>query len=286
MKLFAISDLHVGHAQNREILGGLGRREGATRDDWLIVAGDVGETESHLELAFASLAPRFGKLIWVPGNHELWSTPDERAPDKAAWLRGGEKYARMIELARSFGVVTPEDPFVVWPPASPQAPVVIAPLFLLYDYSFRPDEVAEHDALRWAGEFGAICADEIKLRPEPHASKAAWCAARCVRTAARLEAELPPTARTVLVNHYPLLREHAVLPLLPRFSIWCGTRRTADWHLRFRAQVVVTGHLHLRTTRVVDGVRFEEVSLGYPAEWRRRGGPPGLRVILDSELDG
>ncbi|NUV38561.1 metallophosphoesterase, partial [Streptomyces sp. KAI-27] len=30
-----------------------------------------------------------------------------------------------------------------------------------------------------------------------------------------------------------------------------------------------------------DGVRFEEVSVGYPREWRRRATPPGhLRTIL------
>jgi hypothetical protein len=31
----------------------------------------------------------------------------------------------------------------------------------------------------------------------------------------------------------------------------------------------VSGHLHLRSTRWRDGVRFEEVSLGYPAQWRQ-----------------
>jgi hypothetical protein len=30
---------------------------------------------------------------------------------------------------------------------------------------------------------------------------------------------------------------------------------------------VVTGHLHVRRTDWIDGVRFEEVSLGYPRQW-------------------
>jgi hypothetical protein len=54
------------------------------------------------------------------------------------------------------------------------------------------------------------------------------------------------------------------LPLVPRFGIWGGTLRTRDWHCRFRASVVVYGHLHIRCTREIDDVRFEEVSLGYP----------------------
>ena len=60
-----------------------------------------------------------------------------------------------------------------------------------------------------------------------------------------------------------------MLPLIPRFTIWCGTRRTADWHRRFRAAAVVYGHLHPKL-RLLDGVRFHEVSLGYPRQWRYR----------------
>ena len=43
----------------------------------------------------------------------------------------------------------------------------------------------------------------------------------------------------------------------------------------------VYGHLHIPRTTVHDGVRFEEVSVGYPREWQRRGPvPPQPRVIL------
>ena len=72
--------------------------------DWLILAGDVGETAAHLELAFRELKPRFAKLVWVPGNHELWTLPssDEKA-------RGRFKYDELIELCRFYEVLTPED---------------------------------------------------------------------------------------------------------------------------------------------------------------------------------
>ena len=86
--------------------------------------------------------------------------------------------------------------------------------------------------------------------------------------------------RLILVNHWPFRRDHAVLPRVPRFSIWCGTRATEEWHRRFPIDVVVYGHLHLRSTREQDGVRFEEVSLGYPRQWNRENGLGGyLRLI-------
>jgi hypothetical protein len=64
----------------------------------------------------------------------------------------------------------------------------------------------------------------------------------------------------------------AIQPCIPRCSIWCGTRRTRNWHRRFRAAAVVFRHLLVPQTRVIDDVRFEEGSLGYPQQWGRRFG--------------
>jgi hypothetical protein len=50
--------------------------------------------------------------------------------------------------------------------------------------------------------------------------------------------------------------------------------RTANWHTRFGAKVAAYGHLRIPHTSYYDGVRFEEVSLGYPSEWSKRAKPP------------
>ena len=123
----------------------------------------------------------------------------------------------------------------------------------------------------WARMDNSVCADEHLLHPDPFPDRAAWCAARCAGTAARLES-CPPHLPKVLVNHYPLEEDLAVLPRIPRFTPWCGTRRTHGWHLRFNARAVVYGHLHIRGTSWIDGVPFQEVSLGYPDQWDRGRG--------------
>ena len=66
----------------------------------------------------------------------------------------------------------------------------------------------------------------------------------------------------------------------PEFSLWCGTVETADWHTRYNAVCSVYGHLHIPRTTWRDGVRFEEVSVGYPREWRRRKPYRWMRQIL------
>lgn len=268
MRLFAISDLHISHRANRDALATLP----SFGDDWLIVAGDVGERPDHLHAALDILTSRFARVIWTPGNHDLWSSPDD-----GAHTRGQARYDELVSICRERRVLTPEDPYAAWPP---EPDTVIVPMFLLFDYSFRPRDVDEADALAWAREQGVISSDELRLAPDPWPSREAWCAARCRDTEARLAA-LPQATRTILVNHWPLRYDVAQPPRIPAFSLWCGTTRTEDWARRYRARVVLSGHLHLRTTLWRDGVRYDEVSLGYPRDWRpERGISWYLRHVL------
>ncbi|MBO2460803.1 metallophosphoesterase family protein [Actinomadura violacea] len=269
--VYAISDLHVGFPENRDFVEAL---EPEAPDDWLIVAGDVAERFADVEWALGALAKRWDRVLWVPGNHELWTIKDDPVA-----LRGEARYRRLVDMCRGLGVLTPEDPYPVWDGAD--GPVTVAPLFLLYDYTFRPDGAStKEEALEIAHGTGVVCTDEVFLHPDPHPTRDAWCDARIAYTEERLAA-LAPGTRTVLVNHWPLVREPTRVLWYPEFAQWCGTERTASWHSRFGAVAVVYGHLHIPRTIWTDGVPHIEVSVGYPREWRRHGGEPkGPRRIL------
>lgn len=269
--MFAVSDLHVNHLANRRVVESLRPRADG---DWLLVCGDVSDEIAHVEWALALLARRFARVVWVPGNHELWTYPSRRAEP-----RGERRYLRLVEVCRKLGVLTPEDPYPTW--EGPGGPAVIAPLFLLYDYSFGRNIAATKErALALAEQAGVVCSDEFLLHPEPYGSREEWCGARVRRSEARL-AEVDGDLPTVLVNHYPLNAEPTRALFHPEFAQWCGTVRTADWHLRFRAAAVVYGHLHIPRTTWHGGVRFEEVSLGYPREraWRGEAASPLRRIL-------
>jgi 3',5'-cyclic AMP phosphodiesterase CpdA len=267
-KLLAISDLHVGHPDNRAFAQAI-RPE--TDEDWLIVAGDVGEMLGDIAELLGTLAKRFPAVIWAPGNHELWT--HRRDPVQ---LRGEHRYLELVRICRELGVHTPEDPYPVW--HGEGGPVAVAPLFVLYDYTFWPAGAeSQQQALEIAYQRGIVCTDEYLLHPDPYPSREAWCAARLSYTEPRLAASAYPL---VLVNHYPLVREPTRVLRYPEFAQWCGTVHTADWHVRHDVAAVVYGHLHIPRSTVYDGVAFEEVSVGYPREWRRWGGPHGPRQIL------
>lgn len=265
--LWAVSDLHVGHRGNREPLELLHPEH---PDDWLIVAGDVGERIAEIREVLELLRSRFAVVLWVPGNHELWTTAKDPVQ-----LRGRDRYEHLVRICRELDILTPEDPFPLF------AGVRIAPMFVLYDYSWRPEGIATTaEALRNASDRGVVATDEYMLYPDPYPSRQAWARERIRYTRARLDA-LDPEERTVLINHWPLVREPTRVLWYPEFALWCGTDATADWHLEYRAECCVYGHLHIPRTSWYGGVRFEECSVGYPREWKMRGMPdPLMRRIL------
>jgi predicted phosphodiesterase len=291
-RLLAVSDLHVGYPENRAYADSLAPGDPG---DWLIVAGDVGETFADVGFVLASLAGRFARVIWTPGNHELWTLPSDPVP-----VRGVARYEALLKVCRRFGVLTPEDDFPVWD--GPGGPVTVAPLFTLYDYSFPADETAaawpgahrgvravvppqdDRDARRKslalaaARRAGINPADEGRLHADPYPSVAAWCRDRVAETERRLAAVDGPV---VLASHWPLLPDPVGALRHQAFAPWCGTTLTAGWHTRPDVLACVYGHLHIPRSTRHDGVRFEEVSVGSPREWQHRGAaPPPPRVIL------
>jgi 3',5'-cyclic AMP phosphodiesterase CpdA len=261
--VLAISDLHLEHQKNRDLLD---RVKPDDPGDWLVLAGDVANTVERVEEALTILSERFIRVIWVPGNHELHSYSDRP-------LSAPRKYLSLVEVCRRLGVTTPEDEYPVWD--GPGGPLLVVPLFLLYDYSFGV-RIAQTpaDALRLAYQAGVVCDDEFLLNPSPYKDRASWCIERVTQAESRLRA-VGADLRTVLVNHFPLRIEATDVLANPEFAQWCGTRRTEDWHIRFNAAAVIYGHLHIPRTTWHAGTPFVEVSLGYPREWAWRDGEAG-----------
>ena len=310
-KLYALSDLHLGHDLNATAWAHL---RPYPQGSGLILAGDIGETTAHLHTAFTKAKACFTHVFWVPGNHELYTLPSAHAGTTDA-LRGEAKYLAFVEIARAYGVLTPEDTWMMWRPPGPAGMavpegnedaeegagqgVMVALCFTLYDYSFRPRHLTTKEkALDWAREQDIEATDETLLHADPYTSREAWCHALCDKWEQkfRQNVKLHPGVPFVLVNHWPLRESLVYIPRIPRFSLWCGTKRTEEWHERGKfgeeyagAKVVVTGHLHVRRSDFVDGCRFEEVSLGYPRQWdaprdQGKGVNELLREIVPGEL--
>ena len=190
---------------------------------------------------------------------------------------GRARYDYLVNMCDEMGIVTPEHPFPVW--TDEGGPATIVPMFLLYDYTFLPEGAAtKAEGLAIARERNVVGTDEFLLSAEPYATRDAWCRDR---VADAQEARRPGLADAVDPGE-PLPAGARTL----RRDVLSGVRavvrhhRTEDWHTRYNALCSVYGHLHIPRTTWYDGVRFEEVSVGYPREWRRRKPYRWLRQIL------
>ncbi|MDP9851275.1 metallophosphoesterase family protein [Corynebacterium lowii] len=254
--LWAVSDLHAAVPANREYIDRLHPRNPG---DWLIVAGDVAENIDLVMDTLVLLKKRFAEVIWAPGNHELLSSTQDP-------FRGRARYAELVRRCRRGGIHTPEDPYPVF------LGTAVAPLFTLYDYTLAPPGIT----VERAREKGIMLIDALAL--EPFVDVAAWCRERLRYSAGRL-GNLGGRP-TVLVNHWPLVREPVERMALPELSLWCGSVHTRLWAQRYRARAVVYGHLHMPGVTTVHGVPHVEVSLGYPREWRERPRTPWPYPVL------
>src|SRR5260370_34381779 len=89
MRLVLTSDLHVDH--HAEVVPLVAERVRALMPDVLIVAGDVSSRLETLEAALAALRACAPRLLFVAGNHDLWTLPG--APSSRA------RYERDIPAA-------------------------------------------------------------------------------------------------------------------------------------------------------------------------------------------
>ena len=263
-RLLATSDLHVNRTENEAVVEDLHPTDPG---DWLIVAGDVGDRIEHLRWTMSILAERFARVIWVPGNHELWTPRDEetdavgagalRAPRRGLPLaRGAHPRGRVAGVGgrgRS-GADLPAVPalrlLVAGAPGHGRARRVAR-------RSTSPARPA------WSAPTSSSC-PATRTRARRPGAPSGW------RSPGR---GWRPARRDADGADQPLApdRASAAGPAPPGVLALVRLGGDRPWHLEYDAAAVVYGHLHLPRTTWEDGVRFEEVSVGYPREWQRHG---------------
>ena len=125
-------------------------------------------------------------------------------------------------------------PYPVWPGEG--GPLLIVPLFVLYDYSFRPDGAASiGDGLARARAAGVVSSDERLLHPDPYPSRRSVVRRPDCEDGRTARQRCRRGCRPCWSITFPLVREPTAVMRYPEFAQWCGTVRTADWPIRFGA---------------------------------------------------
>lgn len=271
-RLWAISDLHVDHRENRELLRSLDPH--TWRDDCLIVAGDVTDLFDGLLRTLSELSERFAAVAYVPGNHELW------LPRTPGFADSWEKFHRIIEACDAVGVLT--RPFRL--SAAGGGRLWVVPLMSWYS---GPEDDAEaslyvekagvvdrtHEMwgdyrfTRWPAGGERTLADRFLDCNEMHLDQT-WDAPVVTFSHFLPRRELIfPTEETL--RQLPAAARRDPTPAF-NFSRVAGSQRL-DAQLRaLQSRVHVYGHQHRNRVRAIDGVTYVSHCMAYPRE-RQRG---------------
>lgn len=241
MRVFALSDVHVDYGVNARWVGGLSRQD--YTEDLLILAGDVTDVLGSLEWCLTTLSERFHKVLFVPGNHELWVIRDN---DPGTSL---EKLDKIIQVAKATGVSMQ--------PLHHQG-MSIYPLLGWYDGSFgTPTERIragwmDYRACRWPEGFDdRRIAHHLSALNEAHIPDSA-AADTTVITFSHFvpRRDIIPSGRRLRTLLHPVL----------------GSDLLEKQLRRCHSNLHVFGHHHLNLRAEVDGVTYVNNAFGYPRE--------------------
>jgi Icc-related predicted phosphoesterase len=270
MRIALTSDLHVEH--HPEVVPLIVERTRALAVDVLVVAGDVSHDLGRLAEALAALKQAAPRLVFVPGNHDLWCSPG--TPSSSA------RYEEAIPaLCARAGV-----------DALGHAPVEIGGVAFVgvtgwYDFSLRNRELdgtftlddyrrGAWGRLRWNDQSRVTWTDEEGQLLDAQAI--------CDQQVASLERQLSEVGDrpTVAVTHHlPFAELVTSMGELPWDFIngFMGAARLGEAMRRApNVRLACAGHTHFRKRASIEGSggRFmAEVSpIGYPREYKRMAG--------------
>ena len=237
MRIFAISDLHVDHAENARWVSQLSNWD--YQDDVLICAGDIAHNLRDVRTALTSLRKCFRSVAYVPGNHELWVKPE---PDRDSL----QKFQEIQRLAAECGAHT--GPLRL-------DSLSLVPVLGWYDYSFGlPSEEllarwADYHMCVWPKDFDQQRITEYFLAETP--------------------AFVPEHGRRVIsfshfVPRQDLLRTSgsAVSLLRPVLG-----SQAIDAHIRKLGSFMhIYGHYHVNQRTERENIIYVNNAFGYPRE--------------------
>eukprot|EP00727_Mastigamoeba_balamuthi_P004560 m51a1_g14101 hypothetical protein (270) ;mRNA; r:94413-95706 len=256
VRVYAVADLHVDYPENAEWVAS----QRGDRDGCLLVAGDLTDSLPLLERTLLSLLPKYLRLFFVPGNHDLWLRDDE-----GAFATSVEKLDAVLGLCQRLGVETA--------PAQVSAALAVVPLLSWYETPPSPDSLYERFAF---------------LDDDPRVWRDFWLC-KWPPGLATSEQRCSHYSGTVIsFSHFFSHREQMVKHSepwrnycgpssgFPNFTAVAGSQKLGRQIDVLRPAFHIFGHSHRALSYTsTTGTQFLNVPLAYPSE-RQNGKVPSL----------
>jgi len=249
MRILIVSDLHVEYSEyNRYAVSMIGELAIDECVDFIGICGDISGDYMQFDDALDELSTYGIPILFVPGNHDIWTTVDDTfSMEKLDWMRD---YDGAHCLMRS--------PMVV-------DDIAIVGTMGWYDYSFADPEL-EYD-------------DDVYARKYCSATGREWMDGRFARFGMsdkdvadmfnrELESHLKEVndcrVKIVLTHFAPFLPvQKRAFPKPSYFNAYGGNDGLGRVMLKYGVDISVSGHLHKNFDMMHRGIRCYQTGIDY-----------------------
>ena len=252
MRLFALSDLHVDYDANRQWVERLSLVDYS--DDVLVLAGDISASTERLERCISQLVRRFKKILFVPGNHDVWVTRVDQPADSLT------KFRVVCRIAEENGALINPYHF---------GQLSVVPLLSWYDFSFgAPDVDLKHSWMdfqvcRWPDRWGMDDVTSYFLGLNNYRRR------DDDEIVISFSHFLP---RIDVISNLVRGRHRSLFPVL-------GTTRLEGQIRELQSAIHIYGHSHINRNVLLDGTVYVNNAFGYPHETQLVG--KGLHCVYE-----
>ena len=250
MKIGVISDIHIDRNRDYPILELLAEKVKEKQLGWLLIAGDISDTQSVTLSFIDELQALAGiPVCFVPGNHDLWCRVGER-PDETweIYRRYQEHPACLIDKVVSLT----------------QDWVVLGDIGW-YDYSFGNTRFKEDFINK--SMFNRTWQDSVLInwrQPDAEIHH---------NMLERLGKQLAATLdkNRIVVTHMVTTYEFVVPESRAEwtyFNAFLGSRDYGEQFEKYSVRYSIMGHVHYRRQLVKNGVSYVCSCLNYNSEWK------------------
>lgn len=213
------------------------------RDDVLVLAGDLTDNIQLLEQCFLSLSTKFKRVLFVPGNHELWVTRDDISTSL-------EKFHTVTAVCDECGISSD---------VYESGALSIVPLYGWYDFSFGPPgrklERAWNDFSACVWPQGYTAADVTDYFLQHNDDSRLDTANDTVISFSHFLPDID------LMPGYVNPAYHYIYPVL-------GSHLLGEQVNRLKPNMHVYGHSHVNNSVLHNDVQYINNAFGYPSETR------------------
>jgi len=240
LKVYTVSDIHVDYEENFNWLNSISDYD--YQDDILILAGDISDNLLLIGKTFNILKKKFKKVIFVPGNHDLWVKRNKIKDSLTS-------FNIILGIAEKSGIET--GPVTI-------GSLSVVPLFGWYDFSFG---VPSKELISMWLDFQAC------IWPENYDEK------KITKFFLSLNEKNLGIKNEYIISFSHFLPLIDIMPdfiPLPMRVIYpaLGSKMLDEQIRTLKSDIHIYGHSHVNVRTQMNGVLYINNAFGYPAEKR------------------